>query len=51
MLFGMKTKNRRELEKYWGEQARKAAKPQGPKKAKKKAPREDANQPASSREM
>jgi hypothetical protein len=50
MLVCMKTKNMRELEKRWADQAKKAAKPQAttPKKttAPKEKSREDANQSA-----
>jgi hypothetical protein len=40
MLSGMKTKNQRDLEKYWADQAKKAAKPPTPKPAKKKRHKE-----------
>jgi hypothetical protein len=35
MLFCMKTKNMKELQKHWADQAKKASQPQAPKKAKK----------------
>jgi hypothetical protein len=44
----MKTKNMRDLEKYWADQRKKAAKAaKQPKAAPKKKGREDANQAAS----
>jgi hypothetical protein len=41
----MKTKNKKELEKHWAEQAKKASKPQ-PKTAPKKKSRENFSQAA-----
>lgn len=42
----MKTKNKKELEKHWAEQAKKASKLQAQKSPQKKTAREDGNQPS-----
>ena len=43
----MKTKNMRDLEKYWAEKAKKSAKSNQPKTAPKNKSREDVSQAAS----
>jgi hypothetical protein len=42
----MKTKNKKELEKYWAEKAKKASKPTNQKPPQKKTTSENANQAA-----
>jgi hypothetical protein len=44
----MKTKNKKDLEKYWAEQAKKASKPSTQKSPQKKTTREGANPSAAS---